>query len=546
MTLDIAIVLITLLVALVLFVTEKVRMDVVSLLVLATLALSGVLEPSEAIAGFSNPAVITVWAMFILSEGLANTGVANAIGRFVLRFTGNTESRMIFVIMLTSGSLSAVMNNIGVAALMLPVVLNIARTANVSPSKLLMPLAYGSLLGGLTTMIGTPPNLLISDALKQNGLEPFGLFDFTPIGATVMLCGILFVAAASRFILPDHGKAISVSEQSETKSLYRQYKLGERSFYISVKPDSTLVGRTLLESRLGRALGVRIIALQRYGETDFAPGASSVLQAGDRLLAQGQSERVNELRGWQELVPKDPATGSASLLSPDVSLAEATVGEESAFVGKSIKEIDFRNRFNVTILLIRQQGKIKDRDIADQTLNGGDRLLVQGKNEQVEALALDPNFSDVTLATPEDISRYASVKDRLFEITIPTDSWLAGKAIKDSRLRQGFDLHVLKIQRQESEFLLPEPEMVLQAGDELTLHGERQDLDFLRGLQELDIELTSEDDSQLLESDAIGLAEATLSPKSKIVGQSPAEAQFVARYGLQLLGNSKSEPFVSF
>ncbi len=535
MTFDIAIVLATLLVALILFVTEKVRMDVTALLVLATLALTGVVDPSEAISGFSNPAVITVWAMFILSEGLSKTGVASIIGHHVLRFTGQTESRMIFVIMLTTASLSAVMNNIGVAALMLPVVLSIARETETSPSKLLIPLAYGSLLGGLTTLIGTPPNLLISDALKQNGFEAFGLFDYTPIGITVMLGGIAFVALTSRLILPDRGKPISVSEGTNIRSLYSQYKLGERSFFLRIKPKSILAGRSLIESRLGRALGLRVIALERNGNTEFAPSPDTLLQEGDRLMTQGQSERFRELQGWQELVPQTPSSSSASLLTPDISVAEVTIADQSPLIGKSVEQVDFRKQFRVTILLIRRANDIQERDIASQVLKSGDRLLVQGKISTITELENDSSFSNITLATPEDVDRFGSIKDRLFEISIPNGSWLAGKAIKESHLRQGFDLHVLKIQRQENEIVLPEPDEILQAGDVLTLHGEREDLKFVRGLQELEIELPKEEDQAFLESDYVSLAEATLSPKAKIVGQTPSTIHLSERYGLQLL-----------
>ncbi len=541
MTAEIAIVLSILFVALILFVTEKVRMDVTALLVLAALALTGVLQPREAVSGFSNPAVITVWAMFILSEGLANTGVANIIGRYVLRFTGKTESRMIFVIMLTSGSLSAVMNNIGVAALMLPVVLKVARETDTSPSKLLMPLAYGSLLGGLTTLIGTPPNLLISDALKQNGLEPFGLFDFTPIGAIVMVGGIAFVAFASRLILPDHGKPISTSDRKGAQSLFCQYELGERTFFLKLGPNSTLAGRSLTESQLGKALGFRVIALQRDGETIFAPEPHSKLHYGDRLLTQGQAERLAELRGWQELTPEDISPDASTLLSKDVSVAEATIAPDSPLLGKTIKEIDFRNRYDATILLIRHAGEIKARHLARQILSEGDKILLQGKDSSIAQLREDSNFSRFELATEEDIARYASIAERLFEISISPESWLAGKAIKDSQLRQSFDLHVLKIQRQGVDMLLPEPQEILQANDRITLHGRREDLQLIRGLQKLEIQYPDEEETGILESDQVSLAEATLSPKSKIVGQTPADIQFSERYGLQLLGIQRAD-----
>ncbi|NNM28385.1 MAG: SLC13 family permease, partial [Akkermansiaceae bacterium] len=202
MTPEIAAVLAILGVSLVLFVTEKLRMDVVALLVLGTLGVSGLVTLEEALAGFSNPAVVTVWAMFILSAGLSATGIADIIGRQVLALAGTGEVRMILVIMLTTGVLSAFMNNIGVAALMLPVVMDIARRTETSPSRLLMPMAYASLLGGLTTLIGTPPNLVASTALQQAGHGTFELFEFTPIGLPALVAGALFIALVGRHMLP--------------------------------------------------------------------------------------------------------------------------------------------------------------------------------------------------------------------------------------------------------------------------------------------------------------------------------------------------------
>ncbi len=537
MTFQIAVVLGILAIALVLFITEKVRMDVTSLLVLVALAFSGIIEPNEAISGFANPAVITVWAMFILSEGLANTGVANIIGAQVLRFTGRTESRMIFVIMMTSGVLSAVMNNIGVAALMLPVVLNVARKTGVSPSKLLMPLAYGSLLGGLTTLIGTPPNLLISDALAKEGYEPFGLFDFTPIGMTVMIAGVAFVALSSRLILPDNGRGESMGDRSDARSLYKEYALGERAFFVRLKSDSALAGKTLRESRLGRALGLRVVALEREGQVVFSPGPEVRLKSGDSLFTQGQAERLDELRGWHELKPEGIDSAAVALLSENVSLAEATVAVDSELVGKTIGQLDFRKRYALNILLIRHGESLRESELAEATIRAGDKLLVQGRKERIESIRDDPAFSVLTLASEQDILRYGSIGARLFEVSVPEGSWLAGKALEESELRRSFDLHVLKIQRQDGEALvLPGPEEVVQAGDRLTLHGKIEDLAIIKSLQDLEMRFPEKEESAFLESDEIGLVEATLSPKSEIAGKTPSEIGFAARYGLQLLG----------
>ena len=193
MTLEIGLVLGILIISLILFISEIVRMDVVALLVLGTLATSGLVDSTQAFAGFSNSAVITVWAMFILSEGLTRTGIADIISRQIMQIGGNSEMILIFVIMITGATLSAFMNNIGVAALMLPVVVEIARRTGIAASRLLMPLAYSTLLGGLMTLIGTPPNLLISESLFLNGYKPFELFDFLPLGGAITIIGIIFI-----------------------------------------------------------------------------------------------------------------------------------------------------------------------------------------------------------------------------------------------------------------------------------------------------------------------------------------------------------------
>ncbi|MFO7684866.1 MAG: SLC13 family permease, partial [Desulfobacterales bacterium] len=173
----------------VLLVTEWIPMEVSALLVLGVLAVTGLVGPDEALSGFSNPAVVTIWAVFILSGGLTRTGIANILGRRLQKFAGGREFVLVVVIMVVAGVLSAFMNNVAVAALMLPVVMDISRKTGRPPSALLMPLAYGSLLGGLTTMIGTPPNILVSEALRENGMTAFRLFDFTPLGLIVMISG---------------------------------------------------------------------------------------------------------------------------------------------------------------------------------------------------------------------------------------------------------------------------------------------------------------------------------------------------------------------
>ncbi|HSM58590.1 MAG TPA: SLC13 family permease, partial [Candidatus Sulfomarinibacteraceae bacterium] len=206
MTLPMALTFIILIIAVALFASGRLRMDLVALLVLSSLAVAGLVTPAEALSGFSNPAVVTVWAVFILSAGLSRTGVANVVGKQVLRLAGEGDLQLLVVIMVTAGAMSAFMNNVGVVALLLPVVMDVARRTGRAPSSLLIPLSFGALLGGLTTVIGTPPNILASDALRDAGFGAFGFFDFTPVGGAVALAGVLFMATVGRRLLPTQDK----------------------------------------------------------------------------------------------------------------------------------------------------------------------------------------------------------------------------------------------------------------------------------------------------------------------------------------------------
>ena len=203
MTVEIILVLAILAIAILLFVTERVRMDVVAFLVLGGLAVAGLVTPAQALSGFSNPAVVTVWAILILSGGLARTGVASLIGRYMLRLAGDSEVRLLLFLSITAGILSGFINTVGVVSLFLPVVIDIARRTKRPPSKILMPLAFASLLGGLNTLIGTPPNILISEALREAGLRPFQMFDYTPVGLSALLAGTVYMILVGRHLLPN-------------------------------------------------------------------------------------------------------------------------------------------------------------------------------------------------------------------------------------------------------------------------------------------------------------------------------------------------------
>ena len=377
MTYEIALVLGILGVALILFVTEVLRMDVVALLVLATLAVTGLVDADAAISGFSNPAVITVWAMFILSDGLTRTGIADILGTQVLRIAGHREFMLIVVIMLTAGGLSAFMNNIGVAALMLPVVIDIARRTDIPAARLLMPLAYGSLLGGLTTLVGTPPNLLIAGQLADAGEDSFGMFDFAPVGVGALMAGTLFIAIIGRLFLPKETRVLGEKPRSQ-RNLRQQYGLQERTFMLKIPYNSILAGKSLAASRIGSAVGLIVVALDRRGRIEALPSAKTILQGGDKLLVQGRLDRFEELRRWGEVIIEREAPLLQSLVNDRVQLVEVEIAPDSNYIMALVNHTDSRRRFGINVLAIRRDQLIRRVGINKVPLRAGDKLLAAG------------------------------------------------------------------------------------------------------------------------------------------------------------------------
>ncbi|MGI9343411.1 MAG: SLC13 family permease [Gammaproteobacteria bacterium] len=534
MTLDIAIVLIILAVALVLFVSEVLRMDLVALLVLCALTVTKVVTPNEAISGFSNAAVITVWAMFILSEGLTRTGIANVLGRYVMRLAGTSEVPLIVVIMIVSGGLSAFMNNIGVAALMLPVVVDISRRTEVPPSRLLMPLAFGCLLGGLTTMIGTPPNLLIAGALAQGGEVPFTLFDFTPIGIVAMMTGVLFIALIGRLMLPRTDPAGEGQKRSQ-RNLRQQYGLQERTFTMIVPWDSILVGKTLAESRISSAAGLIVMALERRSQVMTLPARKTVLEGGDKLLVQGRLDRFNEMRQWSDLVIEREAPLIQTLLSGQVRLVEVTIAENSTLVKDLLHHTDFRRRFGANVLAIRRDDLIRRVNLAYVPIRAGDCLLLQGGEDVIDELSDSREFAEIREVTEEDLTETYRLQERIFVVRVPEASKLGGTTLAQSRIGDAFDFRLLGTFREGNLQFMPEPDEVLLGGDLLLLQGRSEDLDVLVGLQELTIRQETSANPGLFESDRLSTLEATLAPQSPLAGEKVADINFDDRFGLALV-----------
>ncbi|MGD8520225.1 MAG: SLC13 family permease [Desulfobacterales bacterium] len=534
MTPDIALIFSILAVAVLFLITEWIPMEVTALLSLGAVALTGLVSPVEALSGFSNPAVVTVWAVFILSGGLTHTGVANVIGKFVLRLAGSKEIMMIIVIMTTAGILSAVMNNVAVAALMLPVVMDIARHTGRPPSRLLMPLAYGSLLGGLTTQIGTPPNILVSDALREAGLRSFTFFDFTPVGLAIMFSGIAFMAFIGRFLLPQRDVAKETTNR-KTIDWQNQLDLQERLFQVRVPGDSILVNKTLAQIRMGSVLGWNVIGITRGNQTLLSPGPANILQANDLLTIEGRIDNLNELDNWHHLVIEPGGIDLEEPYSSEIKIGEVLLPDNCRFVGSTLNSLGFRARFGVNVLALRRNHQVKRTNLADEPFQRGDMLLMAGPTDYLEKFRNLEGFDQFRYVERSELKDVYHLHERLMVMQVPPESALVGKSLKESRLGDALGSRALGILRGDDPIIMPEPDEVLLPGDRLVVEGRLSDFEILQGLEQLEIDRRTQPDIEKMVSGEMGVVEAILSPQTTLEGKTLRQIKFREKFGLNVL-----------
>ena len=380
---DIALVLIILVLTIVLFATEWLRMDLTSLLVLLALAATGLISAEEAFSGFSNPAVITVAAMFVISTGISNTGAMGRVSERLLRMAGTSVPRLIAVIMICVALFSAFINNIGATAVLMPVVIGMARKLNLSPSKLLIPLATGSLLGGVCTLIGTPPNILMNTLLQQFSGQSFSMFSFTPVGLAVAAAGILYMSLFGHRLLP----------QRKSGTLTEEYQVKEYITEVEIQEKSPLTNQTITRSGLERDFNLKVRAILRGKHKLPQPRGNRKLRMGDVLLLEGNPEgilKVMKTKGL-ELIPErdNPALEK---FNGDLAVVEASLSPNSDLVGKTLSQVRFRESHGLNVLAIWRQGAPVVKRVDQVTLKFGDVLLLQGPRERIVHLGKAHGF----------------------------------------------------------------------------------------------------------------------------------------------------------
>ncbi len=535
MNIEIALVLSYLVISIVFLVTEWIPMEVTALLTLGALAVSGLLTPSEALSGFSNPAVVTIWAVFILSGSLTRAGVANVIGQHVLRIGGRSEILLTAAIMITAGIMSAFMNNVAVAALMLPVIMDISHRTDFAASRLLLPLAYGTLLGGLTTLIGTPPNLLISDALRDNGLSSFRLFDYTPAGTAVMAAGVAFMVFVGRHLLPKQNIKME-STPHNRRDLSESYALENRLFYLRLSVESMLVGKSLAQIRLRSLLGLNVVAITRRGEDILAPPPSECLEGGDLLLVKGKNDRIKEIDYWCQLKSVEQGPGIEALTSPEIAVFEARLSKNSSLANKSLNEIGFRGHFGANVLATRLGDKIQRSAFQDDVLVRDMVLLLQGKRDLLTVLKEETDFDLVTEVTLTTLSEKYRLQERLHVMEVPEEAVCVGKTIAALRLGDALGLQILSIVRPTGVQQMPGPEEELFGGDRLIILGRLDNLEILRAMEGLKpVDDALPETYPKLESQEVGFVEATLSPHTTLTGKTLRQLRFREKFDLTAL-----------
>ncbi len=374
--------------AILLFISERLRVDIVAMLVLVALVLTKLVTVDEAFSGFASPAVIVVWAVFIVSAGLTRSGVADLIARQVVRLAGRSQLRLVALLMVAVGIMSAFMSNVGAAAILLPAVMSVARETDIPPSKLLIPLAWAALLGGNVTMIGTPPNILASSILENYGsIEPFSFFDFAPMGILVLIAGILYMVLIGRRLLP---------ERTPGGGLVDSYPVQEYLTEARVADNSPLVGKTVREADLEQRHGLNVIHVHlccQEGETVSAT-TEHRLEPGDELHLEATANAILDAAETLRLRPVPDRPIQPWEPEPQRSafeFAEVVLAPNSSLRCKTLQEIDFRSRFGLAVLAVRHRGATLFERLGDVSIDFGDSLLLQGPVDKINLLRQEPD-----------------------------------------------------------------------------------------------------------------------------------------------------------
>jgi di/tricarboxylate transporter len=400
--------------AAILLISEKLRPDLVALMVMVVLGLTGLVPVDQAFGGFSGTPVITILGISIISASLYQTGTANRMGLMIQKIGGQNERRILFWVMIFSAALSLFMNNIAAVGVLLPAVMTLSRKTRIRPAKLMMPLAFGSILGGMATLL-TTSNIIMSSSLTNAGYKSYGLLDFLPIGIPIILVGVIYMVTIGKSYL-DSRPSISMQDNQikDSLELFSIYKLDTNLFEIEIMEDSPLIKKSIEDCNWRQTIGVNIIALKRNRELISEVGGDLVLLPGDHLFVHGEHDVETFDFYHISIVPQETDLGYTGNLT--TGIAEVVIGPHSGFIGKTLRDIKFRDKFQLNVLAIWRGSDSIKSDLPDIPLQGGDALLIQGKAKQIRLIRNVPDL--VLLEEDPDAVLYPQKQNIAIVITV--------------------------------------------------------------------------------------------------------------------------------
>jgi len=367
---------------LLLILSNRFPVDAVALLVLLMLGFSRILTPQQTLSGFSSNVVITLIALFILTQSLEDTGIVQRVAKWINNIGGGSEAYLVFLFMSAGAALSLVMNNVAAGAVLLPAAVRVGRASEVRLSKLLIPLSFGTLLGGMATYL-TTANIILSGLLQEQGLEGIGMIDFIPTGGLIVVMGILYMMLIGRHLLPTRE---SLSQNMREVDLEQAYQLAERLWRVQVIPSSRLATATLADTQIGAELGLTVVALERGKQTIIAPSVETPLHAHDTLIVVGRKERVDLLLAWGASLLEDPTPHT------ELDFIETIIPPRSTAIGQTLTQLRHRTTTGLSGVALWREGRSYRPDVGKMSLQVGDALLMVGTAEHARKFAQDRNF----------------------------------------------------------------------------------------------------------------------------------------------------------
>jgi hypothetical protein len=384
----------------------KIRSDVVALCALVLLLVFQILTPEEALSGFSNSIVIMMVGLFVVGGAIFQTGLAKMISAKILRMAGKSELKLFILVMLVTAAIGAFVSNTGTVALMLPIVVSLALSANMNASRLLMPLAFASSMGGMMTLIGTPPNLVIQNTLTENGYAPLSFFSFTPVGIICVLTGIIVLIPLSKIFLSKKGQNNDnkINRNKSLNELVKEYQLADNLFRIKVNPKSPVIGKNVVELDIRKKYGLNVLEVRRISQSQsrFLKSVNqklatdTTLQNEDVIYVMGDFDRIHQIAQELDLYIIDSHTteesgknNENSLDFYDIGIAEILLMPNSRLINQSVKDAGFRDKYSLNVLGIRRKKEYILHDIKDEKIHSGDVLLVQGTWNDIARLNED-------------------------------------------------------------------------------------------------------------------------------------------------------------